>query len=203
MKKNVLTDLKEKEREIRKNIILDAAVRIFSTKPYDKVSMREIALEAGIAKSSIYTYFPNQESLFISSAIRDLKILLDSLHDKIFKKNDVKIDEVINSFINYFLERDSFYRMTALFMLQGKMSDESLNILNPELRKMMDSFDQIFIKIGYDGNVRLMSHTLFAFMSGILISYNKYPGRTEKEIKRHMQRLSKNVNNMFMSIINK
>ena len=92
--------------------------------------------------------------------------------------------------------------MTALFMLQGKMSDESLKILNPEIRRLLDLFDNIFIKSGYNKNIRLMSHTLFAFMSGILISYNKYPGRTENEIKHHMKRLAKNINDMFITYKN-
>lgn len=58
--KGTLTDLKMQDKELRKNIIMDAAERVFANKPYDKVNIREIAKEAGMATSSIYTYFPNQ-----------------------------------------------------------------------------------------------------------------------------------------------
>ncbi len=69
--KNTLSQMKTREREDRKNLIIDAAEQVFSNKPFNKVSMREIADEAGIAPSSIYTYFPNQESLFVEATVRD------------------------------------------------------------------------------------------------------------------------------------
>ena len=45
--KNTLSQMKTREREDRKNMIIDAAERVFSNKPFNKVSMREIAEEAG------------------------------------------------------------------------------------------------------------------------------------------------------------
>jgi AcrR family transcriptional regulator len=71
MAKNTLNKLKQQEREIRENLIIDAARTVFGAKTYDQVSMNEIAKAAGIAKSSIYTYFPNQEALFVETAFRD------------------------------------------------------------------------------------------------------------------------------------
>ena len=68
-KKNTLSKLKQQEREIREDLIIDAARTVFGTKTYDKVSMQEIANAAGIAKSSIYTYFKNQEALFVEAAL--------------------------------------------------------------------------------------------------------------------------------------
>ena len=79
MKRNTLNKLKQQERQIREDLIIDAARQVFGTKTYDQVSMNEIAKAAGIAKSSIYTYFPNQEALFVETAFRDTEEFIASL----------------------------------------------------------------------------------------------------------------------------
>ena len=50
--KSTLTKLKSEERENRKNIIVDAAERVFSTKPFNRVSMREIEALKAVVKSA-------------------------------------------------------------------------------------------------------------------------------------------------------
>jgi AcrR family transcriptional regulator len=62
--KTTFNNLRLKERQIRMDLIIDAAQQVFAVRPYDKVSMKEIAEEAGISAASIYTYFTNQEALF-------------------------------------------------------------------------------------------------------------------------------------------
>ena len=68
---NTLSKLKAKERKLRQQIIIDAAREVFGQKTYDKASMAEIAKTAGIAKSSIYTYFKSQEELYAKIAYMD------------------------------------------------------------------------------------------------------------------------------------
>ena len=199
--KNTLNKLKLKERYMRKNLILDAAERVFANKPYNKVSMHEIANEAGLAKSSIYTYFPNQESLFVEAYLRDLSVLREDINNIIDGKSELDLEDIINTFIDHFETHDSFFRMAALFMLHGNLSDESQKKLNPAGRQMMDLFDQVFQTMNYKGDVRLLSHTLFSTLSGIMISYKKYPGRSDEEIMNHMKKIGRNVKKMLMSLI--
>ena len=75
-RKNTLTRLKAKEREHRQALIIDAAREVFGQKTYDKASMAEIAKTAGIAKSSIYTYFKSQEELYAKIAYMDSCVFL-------------------------------------------------------------------------------------------------------------------------------
>jgi len=42
-KVSTLKKLKEEEREVRRNLIIDAAIRLFGRKPFNQVGMREIA----------------------------------------------------------------------------------------------------------------------------------------------------------------
>ncbi len=199
--KDTLKGLREEERKTRKNLILDAAERVFSTKPFNAVSMQEIADEAGLAKSSIYTYFPTQESLFVEAAMRDAGMLFQEFDDILAAEKRPDLGRVINAFLDFFSARDAFFRMSAQFMLYGTISPESIERLNPVTRRMLDIFDRMFIRLDYRGDVRLLSHSLFAALSGILISYRKYPGRRENEIMGHMKRIGLNIQGMIETFI--
>ena len=49
-----------------KEKIFDVALDLFSKKGYDSVSLREIAEEVGIKKSSIYSHYPSKEAILMS-----------------------------------------------------------------------------------------------------------------------------------------
>ncbi len=199
--KGAFEKLKQQDRVIRRNIIMDSAERVFATNPFHKVSMRDIAREAGIATSSIYTYFPNQETLFVEAAIRDTDILISKLREYLESSREVQVEEFINIFIDYFITHDAYFRMVSLFMLYGSISPDLVEKVNVITRSLLDVFDTLFRKKGCTGDVRMLSHVFFAALGGILISYRKYPGRSEEEIIRHMKRLGTIAKEMIEAYI--
>ncbi|MEI7638587.1 MAG: helix-turn-helix domain-containing protein, partial [Syntrophus sp. (in: bacteria)] len=52
--KTAFSRLKAQEKKARQDVIVDAAQRVFATKPFNKVSIRDVAREAGISHASIY-----------------------------------------------------------------------------------------------------------------------------------------------------
>ncbi len=50
--------------EVKREAILAAAVTLFGRYGYRRTAMDEIAREAGIAKGTVYLYFPTKEALF-------------------------------------------------------------------------------------------------------------------------------------------
>lgn len=66
---------KEREKEQRRNNIIDVAEKLFFNTDYDKVSMDDIAREIGLGKGTLYLYFKNKESLFYAVALRGMRIL--------------------------------------------------------------------------------------------------------------------------------
>ncbi len=61
-----IKELKEREKEQRREYIIDAAEKLFFSKGYDNVSMNDIADAVGMNKATLYLYFANKESLFFS-----------------------------------------------------------------------------------------------------------------------------------------
>ena len=198
MEKNgTLLKLKEKEREIRRELILAAARTVFGEKTYDRVSMSEIAKAAGIAKSSIYTYFSSQEALFVEIAVRDTRRFIGELEHQIAAASPPSLQMVIDYFLDYYMEHEAQWRMITHFALYGNKRNESVAKLDLVSRQLLDQFTLIFEKLGYKENTRLLAHTLFSSLSGILIAFRKYPGRTEAEKAAHMKRIGRRFEKMF------
>ena len=53
-----------KEPDERKQEILEAALRVFARKGYDKTSISDIAGEIGISQGLCYRYFPSKEVIY-------------------------------------------------------------------------------------------------------------------------------------------
>jgi AcrR family transcriptional regulator len=47
--------------------LLDAAIELFQTRSYAEVTVSDIAERAGVAKGSVYRYFPSKEAVFAAA----------------------------------------------------------------------------------------------------------------------------------------
>ena len=56
-----------KEPEVRKQEILDTALKLFGENGYEKTSITDIAKAIGVAQGLCYRYFPSKEALFDSA----------------------------------------------------------------------------------------------------------------------------------------
>ncbi|MBU2631507.1 MAG: TetR/AcrR family transcriptional regulator, partial [Proteobacteria bacterium] len=62
--------------------------------------------------------------------------------------------------------------------------------------------ETIFLNSKCKTDTRLMSHTLFSCLSGVLIAFRNYPGRSEKERISHMKRIGSVIETMIIALIN-
>lgn len=68
-------DRKEREKEQRRNAIVDAAEKLFFSRGFDSVSMEDIAEEVELGKGTLYLYFKSKDSLFFAVVLRGARIL--------------------------------------------------------------------------------------------------------------------------------
>lgn len=57
---------KEREKLFKKHEILNASIRLFATKGFDKTTLDEIAAAAEFGKGTIYNYFSSKEEIFVA-----------------------------------------------------------------------------------------------------------------------------------------
>ncbi len=197
--KTAFSRLREQEKSARQDVIVDAAQRVFAVKPFNKVSIRDVAMEAGISHASIYRYFPDQQALFVEAFLRGAKEIVQVLDDIVRNSDQGDIEKVTEEFIIYMIENDQYFRMMTHFMLDGSLSADMVEKLNSMERLLFAEFDKLFLKMaGAEvGDVRLMSHAFFAALNGVLITFRNYPGRNREEVTRHMRRVAGIIANKF------
>jgi AcrR family transcriptional regulator len=192
-KKNTFGKLKDKERTLRKELILDAAEKVFADKPFSKVNMREIAKEAGISPGSIYTYFPDQETLFMEAALRGNADLVD-MFTRLIREENASIEEVANAYVEYIMDHYEYMRMIQHCFFFGKFASEGpMGTFITSEKIIMDLFDELFMKhTKYtEKDIRLLSHFFFASLNGILFNYGRFPSKSRKQLLDHMKKLTK------------
>lgn len=70
---------KVKEKEIRRNDIIDAAEKVIFAKGYDLATMDDIAKEAEFSKRTVYIYFNSKEQLYFEIMVRGYKLLVEMI----------------------------------------------------------------------------------------------------------------------------
>lgn len=65
--------------EQRENAILMAARQLFSEQPWDRVTIAEVAMAAGIGKGTVYKHFPSKEALYARLVLDDSRQNLSEL----------------------------------------------------------------------------------------------------------------------------
>lgn len=196
-KVSTLKKLKEEEREVRRNLIIDAAIRLFGRKPFNQVGMREIASEAGISPASIYRYFSDRDELFVEALLRESTAIEARFKRIIQEQVNSTIEDVAKNFVGYLLEHGSFFQMMTHFMIDGGMSESAIERFNNAERHLVNVFDEAFKKTLASGRDRLLSHAFFAALNGIVITFRNYPGRTPEETQKHIYRLAAMIAAVF------
>lgn len=74
---------KQREKEARREEILDAAAIIFSRKGYAATTLDQIAAEAELAKGTLYNYYKDKQHLVMSLVVRGNNHIKDSLQESI------------------------------------------------------------------------------------------------------------------------
>jgi AcrR family transcriptional regulator len=72
---------KERERELRRKEIIDAAEKVFFLKGWKNATMDEVAEAAELSKGTLYLYYRNKDEIFLAINYRGVQILVD-----LFKK---------------------------------------------------------------------------------------------------------------------
>jgi AcrR family transcriptional regulator len=192
-----LKKLKRDEREKRREIILLAAQDLFSKHGIAGVNMRDIAREAGVSVGFIYRYFTGQTDIFLElfeAGVGELGARIDA---DIEAKSPRPLHRLARTYINYLHENMMFYQMMAHFMLEGKLSREATERVNSVLRQIMDRVEVVFRNGMEEGNPRILAHSFFATLNGVMISFVNYPGRTPQETRKHTLLLAETIADRF------
>ena len=82
------------EKEARRHQILDAAERLFLRHPGRMASVSEVAAAAGLAKGTVYLYFPGKEEMLLALHERHVAHFFRALLQKLAQPGPLDFDDI-------------------------------------------------------------------------------------------------------------
>lgn len=168
-------DRNERLGALRRQIILDAAQRVFERDGLEKTTIRAIAKEAGCTTGAIYPWFAGKEALYGEL----LDGSLQRLHAHLAQAGDAETPQsaargVIGAFFAYYAQRRTDFSL-GMYLFQGlgprglgRDMDEKLN---GRLRQCIDLIGQALSRTkGWrDETVQAEQMNVFTYLMGLLL----------------------------------
>lgn len=190
-KKSAFLELKEKEREKRRELILEAATHLFSTQNFSDIGMRDIAEEAGISPASIYRYFPNRDAILLEvlgqnineGRIRQLKRLEQGANS---------LEEFALGIVDFFFDKQATLHMLAHFLIDEKVDKQILNQFKLTHKFFLEHFANLLKNIGISiDNIQEFAEVFFASILGIIITLKNTTENDKNKAKKEIHKIVK------------
>ncbi|RDW18514.1 TetR/AcrR family transcriptional regulator [Oceanobacillus arenosus] len=176
--------------EETKKAILSAAGKLFASKGYDTVSMREIAKQANCSHTTIYLYFKDKETLLHQlsmPSLTHLKQKMQAIVQLDAKMPEDKLKEISNQFIHFCLNNKNLY--TIFINVKSTRIDEQkpkleINQLRLEIFSIMKNVLGECLSLPNNDQLLAYSRIFFYNLYGILSTYSYQHEPTEELLER-------------------
>ena len=160
--------MKEPKRRTRiqtekRDLILEAALEIFSAQGFLGTTIDQIAYAAGMSKPNLLYYYPSKEAIHVALVDRVIHTWLDPMQE--LDENGEPLEEIA-SYIRRKIEMSRVYpresRLFANEILQG--APRILSMLEGELREQVDRKAAVLQQWMDDGRIAVVDprHLLFS-----------------------------------------
>lgn len=168
--------------------ILNAAKKLFTNYGFKKVSMDEIASEAGVTKKTVYTYFSSKEELLkycIKEELQNMRKIIENVESKKLDFMET-VHQVIYNLLKY-KKNCKFLKM--LFkeseIIKNEQLKENLKIVDKEIQNYIRK--QLELAIQNDKievqNIDITTFLIYKMYIALMIDWNEdYKKLDEKEI---------------------
>ena len=181
--------LRENEREIRKELIITAAMELFEKKNFWDISMRDIANTAGVSASSLYRYFPSRDDLFIEALLQDINHIEVLLKERMGKSEG--IEELAIAVVDYCLDNEPTFQMMCHFLMRGDENPSVNEKFSSVQLRFLEMFEKVVKSIaGEDAVTEFHIQAFFASLSGIVMTFRHFPGYTDDERRAYIHKLA-------------
>lgn len=134
-----MSSRKSAQRDLTREMIMDAARDLFIVKGYQHVSMRQIAKELGYSHGAIYYHFTNKAELFYALVEEHFNMLEQQLHQLMQAPlaSREKLEAILLGYIEFGLNYQSHYEI--MFLIKD---EEVRNFLNESPNQTYELFAQ-------------------------------------------------------------
>ncbi len=134
-----IQERKEREKEQRKEDIIDSAEKIFAEKGLAAATMDEIAEAAELGKSTLYLYYKSKEDLYLAATMRGGEILYTMMAEATAGDEPilVRIRKLGEAYLEFFNKHRDYFRM--YYFLE---SEQLHSQVSEEMKRLCQSKDQ-------------------------------------------------------------
>lgn len=124
---------KEREKEHRREEIINAAEKVFFEKGLQVATMDEIAEKAELGKSTLYLYYKSKEDLYLAVLMRGSDILYQTFQ-KVVNSGEPTIKQVAGlgeAYYDFFKQYRNYFRMFYFFenpQMHRQVSEEMMGM---------------------------------------------------------------------------
>lgn len=170
-----ITQRKSRVDAAKREVIKDAAKKLFATTGLDGASVREIARLAGYTTGALYFHYANKEELYADILSESLTALLKAVQaDSDEARPLIALSQAFRALVAFYKERPRDLDL-SLYLFHGARPrglTPALNrVLNQKLRSVLDVFREALVRAGVspqDLDVEVAS--IFTQMIGSLVS---------------------------------
>ena len=153
-----ITERKAREKELRRNEIIDAAERVFFSKGRMNATMDDVAAEAELSKGTLYLYFKNKDELFLAIHLRGMAVLHKLFTDAVESQETGinKMHAIGQAYSNFFKDYPDYFNALMYYKSQEAEYTPQDDFANECHNAGLDSLDIVaeVIKIGIqDGTI--------------------------------------------------
>ncbi|MEE4363487.1 MAG: TetR/AcrR family transcriptional regulator [Desulfotignum sp.] len=192
MAESRFAELKEKEKQARKQIVIESALALFAKKPFYEVGMREVAEEAGISPATIYRYFPSQEALFNEAFLQDISSASKDFESMVETDEPASIEQFGVKFVEHLIENESTFQMMTYLMLKDNLTHPVMGKFGSVTKIFFDLFARLLTRHGVAADsARIYSHAFVASITGILMTFRNAPLKDKSSRRDHIIKVVK------------
>lgn len=185
-----LKDIKEKEKEERRNYIINTSEKLFFNKGFDNVSMSDIANEVGLNRATLYLYFKNKESIYFAVILKGITIL-DKMIKENVKNRETALEELKElgmTFFRFYDANENYYHAYTYAKTQRfTKSNEYTEHLNKFAEDLVMLLSEIVKRGIEEGSMRdeLRPVELLLFIKCSFMSFFGMGERSRKMLNDH------------------
>ena len=153
------------------------ALQAFGEKGYASTTVSQIAKEAGISKGLIYHYYNSKEEVLkgiFQMMVQEGETLMQGWDEK---TPEDQLRQLISGSVFFMKNQTNVMRFMTSLAIQPAVIDDLEEVMESEKERMMQQYQQIFKKLGYD-DPELEAYTMGAMLDGMGLGYmvvNDYP----------------------------
>jgi len=182
---------KERDKQLRKHDIMQAAERVFALKGYHNAAMQDIAREAQYATGTVYLYFKDKQMLYFSLLEEKMRNLTAALKENTSHVADAedKLRIFVQESLNFFDRNRDFFRIFFSERTKGqivkdsKLSKSSIMLEHKKLVEDLIKLGQTQKVIRNDFDQKQIADILGSIFMTVLFDWLKPGSKDDKKLK--------------------